>query len=182
MLTYSIVRPTAFSNRCPGRSNAFGEESPTCLFGDARLTACKQISDHDLGSYLADCLNDVTRHNRILPIGDPGEAITPRQQGEALFGLLEQVPRFRHVPVKMLDIIIASLGLLGRLSPMLADKAELARIGRYYATESMLVLNSAAGHYDADATPSTGSETLFDYYRRLIAGDAEVERGDHAVF
>ena len=70
----------------------------------------------------------------------------------------------------------------GRVSPALADKAELARIGRYYATESMLVLDPATGRYDAAATPSTGTETLFDYYARLIKGEATAERGDHAVF
>ena len=64
----------------------------------------------------------------------------------------------------------------------LADKAELARIGRYYATESMLVLNSATGKYDPHATPSAGSETLFDFYARVISGAAKVDRGDHAVF
>jgi len=64
----------------------------------------------------------------------------------------------------------------------LADKAELARIGRYYATESMLVLDPATGRYDAAATPSTGSDTLFDFYAKAIAGEASVDRGDHAVF
>ena len=58
------------------------------------------------------------------------------------------------------------LAPLGRVLPPLAAKAELARIGRYYATESMLVLDPATGRYEADATPSTGTETLFDYYAR----------------
>jgi divinyl chlorophyllide a 8-vinyl-reductase len=66
--------------------------------------------------------------------------------------------------------------------PPLADKAELARIGRYYATESMLVLDQATGSYDAAATPSFGAETLFDYYKSVLAGAAAPERGDHAVF
>jgi divinyl chlorophyllide a 8-vinyl-reductase len=66
--------------------------------------------------------------------------------------------------------------------PALARKAELARIGRYYATESMLVLDPVSGRYDAKATPSTGAETLFDYYARVLGGDASVERGEHAVF
>ena len=79
-------------------------------------------------------------------------------------------------------IAIAGLGIAGRIAPSLADKAELARIGRYYATESMLVLDPVTGRYDADATPSTGSETLFDYYAQLIRGEAMAERGDHAVF
>ena len=82
----------------------------------------------------------------------------------------------------LLDGIIGALGAAARVAPSLAGKAELARIGRYYATESMLVLDPATGRYDADATPSTGSETLFDFYRGLVAGEAVPERGDHAVF
>ncbi len=127
-------------------------------------------------------MTDERRRNRILPIGGPGPAITPREQGEALFRLLGQPPRFRQVPVRLLDGIIAVLGLLGHAIPALARKADLARIGRYYATESMLVLDPATGRYDADATPSTGSDLLFDYYRRLIDGAERVELGDHAVF
>ena len=82
----------------------------------------------------------------------------------------------------MLDLIIAVLCTAGRIVPPLANKAELARIGRYYATESMLLLNRDTGRYEADATPSTGTETLFDFYARLLNGAAAPERGDHAVF
>jgi divinyl chlorophyllide a 8-vinyl-reductase len=64
----------------------------------------------------------------------------------------------------------------------LAEKAELARIGRYYASESMLVWDPAIGRYDAAATPSAGTETLFDFYARLIRGEVTSERGDHSVF
>ena len=53
------------------------------------------------------------------------------------------------MPVALLDTIIAVLGTLGRAFPPLAEKAELARIGRYYATESMLVFDPAIGRYDA---------------------------------
>jgi divinyl chlorophyllide a 8-vinyl-reductase len=75
------------------------------------------------------------------------------------------------------------LSLAGRVVPALAAKAELARIGRYYATESMLVLDPATGRYDADATPSTGRETLFDFYERLVKqGERAPDLGDHAVF
>jgi divinyl chlorophyllide a 8-vinyl-reductase len=68
------------------------------------------------------------------------------------------------------------------VSSAAAAKADLARIGRYYATESMLVLDSVTGRYNAKATPATGTETLFDFYARLIAGTAAVDRGEHAVF
>jgi divinyl chlorophyllide a 8-vinyl-reductase len=181
-VTYSIVRPTAFFKSLSGQIERVKRGKPFLVFGDGTLTACKPISDADLAAYLADCLDDESRWNRVLPIGGPGDAVTPRQQGEHLFALLGRPPRFRQVPVAMLDAIIGVLGAAGRVAPALAEKAELARIGRYYATESMLVLDSATGRYDATATPSTGTETLFDYYSRVVSGAAAPERGDHAVF
>ncbi len=181
-LTWSIVRPTAFFKSLSGQVERVRRGQPFLVFGDGTLTACKPISDGDLGAYLAGCLDDAGRQDRILPIGGPGEAITPRQQGEHLFRLLGRPPRFRQVPVGLLDTIIGVLGAAGRVVPSLADKAELARIGRYYATESMLVLDPATGRYDAAATPSTGTETLWDFYETLVSGRATLERGDHAVF
>lgn len=181
-LTFSIVRPTAYFKSLSGQLNRLRKGRPFLLFGDGELTACKPISDDDLGAYLADCLDEPARQNRILPIGGPGPAITPRQQGEKLFELLGRPARFRHVPVAMMDAIIGALRASSWLVPAMADKAELARIGRYYATESMLVWDTAKGRYDADATPETGSETLFEFYAKLVSGEASADRGDHAVF
>jgi divinyl chlorophyllide a 8-vinyl-reductase len=181
-LTWSIVRPTAFFKSLSGQVERVRQGKPFLVFGDGTLTACKPISDDDLGDYLAGCLDDPARQDRVLPIGGPGPAITPREQGERLCALLGQPVRLRHVPVGLLDAIIAVLGTLGRVVPALADKAELARIGRYYATESMLVLDPETGRYSADATPSTGHDTLWAYYERLARGEAAPERGDHAVF
>ncbi len=181
-LTYSIVRPTAFFKSLSGQIERVRRGKPFLVFGDGELTACKPIGDDDLGDYLAGCLSDVARHDRILPIGGPGDAITPRQQGEALFALTGRAPRFRHVPVALLDVAHTTLAALGRFDARCAAKAELARIGRYYATESMLVLDPATGRYDADATPSTGTDTLFDHYARVLDGSASTERGEHAVF
>ena len=181
-LDYTIVRPTAFFKSLSGQVERVRRGKPFLVFGDGTLTACKPISDRDLAIYLADCLEDESRRNRVLPIGGPGVAITPREQGERLFALLGRQPRFRQVPLWLLDAIITVLSVSGRLLPPLAAKAELARIGRYYATESMLVLNPRTGSYDADATPASGTETLFDYYAQLLSGEATAERGDHAVF
>jgi divinyl chlorophyllide a 8-vinyl-reductase len=55
-------------------------------------------------------------------------------------------------------------------------------IGRYYASESMLLWNPATGRYDADATPSTGRQTLREHYAGLLAGSIAAQRGEHAVF
>ncbi|WP_420409054.1 NAD(P)H-binding protein [Hoeflea sp.] len=181
-MTYSIVRPTAFFKSLSGQIDRLRNGKPFLLFGNGELTACKPISDRDLAEFIAGCLDDLSRWNRILPVGGPGPAITPRQQGEELFRLLERKPAFKRVPVALMDAIIYGLDLAGRVAPGLKAKAELARIGRYYATESMLVLNPASGRYDEEATPSFGSDTLFDFYELAIRHGVQVQRGDHAVF
>ena len=181
-LTWSVVRPTAFFKSLSGQVKRVQQGKPFLVFGDGTLTSCTPISDEDLAAFIADCLDDPTKQNRVLPIGGPGRAMTPREQGEQLFALAGKPPRFKQVPVALLDTIIAVLGTLGRVIPPLADKAQLARIGRYYATESMLVWDAAAQRYDAAATPSTGSETLADYFAKLLRGEVSDDRGEHAVF
>ena len=181
-LSYSIVRPTAYFKSLSGQIGRVRDGKPFLVFGDGRLTACKPISDDDLGRFLAACVSDPDLHNKVLPVGGPGEAITPIAQGERLAALFGRQPRFRHVPVAMLDAIVFVLGSLGRVSPRLRAKAELARIGRYYATESMLLWDAQAERYDAALTPSFGTETLFDYYVRAARGETADDRGEHAVF
>jgi len=181
-ITWSIVHPTAYFKSLSGQLNRLRAGKPFLLFGDGELTACKPISNDDLARYLVLCLSDPDLRNRILPIGGPGPAITPRAQGEMLFHALGLTPRFKHVPVAMMSAIVGGLSFFGKVSPRLRDKAELARIGRYYATESMLVWDDAHGRYDADATPEFGTETLADHYKRLATEDIADDRGEHAVF
>jgi divinyl chlorophyllide a 8-vinyl-reductase len=181
-LTWSIVRPTAFFKSLSGQVQRVKNGKPFLVFGDGSLTACKPISDDDLARFIASCIVDRDKHNRILPIGGPGEALTPHEQGALLFELTGRPARYKRVPVALLDTIVAVLGVAGRVVPALAAKAELARIGRYYATESMLVWDASAKRYDASATPSTGTDTLRDYYAQLLAGNASDARGEHAVF
>jgi len=182
-LCYSIVRPTAFFKSLSGQIERVRAGKPFLMFGHGELTRCKPLSDADLAAYLVRCLSDPTLQNRVLPIGGPGPAMTPREQGEMLFRLLGREPKFRSVPVAMLDVICAGLALAGRVVPSLRDKAELARIGRYYATESMLVLDPASGRYDAEATPSTGSDTLEAFYKAVLDGRmAAPNLREHAVF
>ena len=182
-LVYSIVRPTAFFKSLAGQVAGVKRGKPFMVFGTGELTACKPISEGDLARFICDCLTEPAQQNAILPVGGPGPAITPKQQGALLCELCASKPRYRHIPIGLMDAIIFVLSMLGRLFPGLRDKAELARIGRYYATESMLVLDEAKGTYDADATPSYGSDTLRDFYARVLKeGLAGQELGDHAIF
>jgi divinyl chlorophyllide a 8-vinyl-reductase len=181
-LCWSIVRPTAFFKSLTGQVPRVMAGKPFLVFGSGQLTACKPISDEDLADYLVRCLEDPALQGRVLPIGGPGPALTPMDQARHLFGLLGRPLRVRHVPLALLDTVAATLGALGRVWPAAADKAELARIGRYYATESMLVWDAQAERYDADATPSTGTRTLLQYQAELVAGAAMPDRGEHAVF
>ena len=181
-MTYSIVRPTAFFKSLSGQMEAIKRGKPFLVFGDGEQTACKPISERDLARFLADCLEDPAKQNAILPIGGPGPAITPKEQAHLLAELTNQSPRLRRVPVRLMDAIIFVLGTLGRVLPSLRDKAEFARIGRYYATESML-LRTPSGVYDAAATPSCGADTLRAFYIRVLRdGLAGQELGDHGVF
>ena len=182
-LTYSIVRPTAYFKSLAGQVQAVKSGKPFLVFGDGELTACKPISEADLARFLADCLELPERRNAILPIGGPGPSITPKQQGAMLCELSGRPVRYRRVPVRLMDAIIFALGGLGRIFPSLRDKAEFARIGRYYGTESMLAWDEKKGRYDAEATPSYGTDTLRDFYARvLVEGLAGQDLGDHAVF
>ena len=182
-LTYSIVRPTAFFKSIAGQVESVKKGKPYIMFGNGELTSCKPISEADLARFMADCLEDPTKQNKILPIGGPGMAISAKEQGELLFELLGRDPKFKMVPLLMFDIIIPVLTLFSKLFPVLKDKAEFARIGRYYTSESMLVLNPATGKYDADATPSYGNDTLRDFYKRVLERGLEgQELGAHSMF
>jgi len=179
-MTYSIVRPTAFFKSLSGQVKRVQKGRPFLLFGDGTGTACKPISDFDLGRFLTLCVTDPDLQNRVLPIGGPGPAITPRAQGEMIFDVFGRTPKFRAMPVWVMDAIITVLSLGGKFSVNLRGKAELAKIGRYYATESMLVWDGA--RYDADATPSFGADTLRGHYESMRDEGVAADLGDHAVF
>lgn len=181
-LTWTIVRPTAFFKSLSGQMERLRQGKPFLVFGDGRLTACKPISDDDLSRFIVDCLDHPERANQILPIGGPGPAETPAEQGEALAAALDVPFKIRHVPVALLGAIIAVLSVAGWLSPWARDKAELARIGKHYATRSMLVWDRETQTYSDEATPETGQDRLTSYYVKLAAGEVVLDRGDHAVF
>jgi divinyl chlorophyllide a 8-vinyl-reductase len=179
-INWSIVRPTAYFKSLSGQVPRVQAGRAFLVFGDGKITACKPISDRDLGRYLALCLTDSGKQNRILPIGGPGPALTPLDQAAILERLLGRPVPIRHVPVAVMDAIIRGLSVVGWLVPNLRAKAQLARIGRYYVTESMLVWDGE--RYDAEATPEFGSDRLEGHYAAMLRGEVADDRGAHAVF
>ena len=189
---------SAANNLVPGDSNGYSDVfvkdmttgqiarvqagKPYLMFGDGKLTACKPISDRDLGAFIADCLMNPNRHNRRLPIGGPGPDLTPLEMGREIFRLTGQPENFRKVPPALLTAIARGLSVLGKVAPKYAAKAELAKIGHYYATESMLVMDIATGRYSAAQTPEFGNDRLFDYYADVVAGRETVDLKEQAVF
>eukprot|EP00241_Pyramimonas_parkeae_P006305 CAMPEP_0114244958 /NCGR_PEP_ID=MMETSP0058-20121206/11625_1 /TAXON_ID=36894 /ORGANISM="Pyramimonas parkeae, CCMP726" /LENGTH=414 /DNA_ID=CAMNT_0001357949 /DNA_START=41 /DNA_END=1285 /DNA_ORIENTATION=+ len=181
-MTYSIVRPTAFFKSLGGQVASVQGGGPYVMFGDGQLAACKPISERDLASYMAECIEDPDLQNKVLPIGGPGEALTALQQGEMLFKILDKDPNFIKVPIEIMTGAIKVFDTLAGFFPSLKDAAEFAKIGKYYAAESMLVMNEN-GEYDASMTPSYGNDTLEDFFKKCVNEGMEgQELGDAAVF
>lgn len=181
--TYSIVRPTAFFKSLGGQVEIVKDGKPYVMFGDGKLCACKPISEQDLASFIVDSVLDEDKINQVLPIGGPGKALTPLEQGEMLFKLLGKEPKFIKVPIEIMDFAIGVLDFLAKIFPSLEDAAEFGKIGRYYAAESMLILDPETGEYNAENTPSYGTDTLEEFFRRVLTeGMTGQELGEQSIF
>ena len=168
-IDYAIVRPTAFFKSLSGQVKRVKAGKPFLIFGDGELTRCKPISDDDLARFITGCIDNPETSGRILPIGGPGPAISLREQGALLCEVAGKPVRFKSVSPGIFTAAERVLNLGAGVSDWFAEKAEYARIARYYATESMLVLDPATGRYSADLTPEFGTETLRVHYARLLA-------------
>ncbi|XP_021750712.1 divinyl chlorophyllide a 8-vinyl-reductase, chloroplastic-like [Chenopodium quinoa] len=181
--SYSIVRPTAFFKSLGGQVELVKDGKPYVMFGDGKLCACKPMSEPDLASFIADSVLDEDKINQVLPIGGPGKALTPLEQGEMLFKLLGKEPKFIKVPIEIMDFAIGVLDFLAKVIPSLEDAAEFGKIGRYYAAESMLVLDPETGEYSAEKTPSYGGDTLEEFFQKVLKeGMAGQELGEQTIF
>ena len=118
-MTYSIVRPTAFFKSLGGQVESVKNGGPFVMFGDGRLTACKPISEADLASFIADAVTDRDMANKILPIGGPGEAVTPLEQAAMIFRHARKKEKTLAVPLGLMDGIIGIFEFLEKLFPSL---------------------------------------------------------------
>lgn len=182
-ITHSIIRPTAFFKSLAGQVESVKKGGPYVYFGEGDLCACKPISERDLANFIVDCVSEESKVNKMLPVGGPGKAYTPKEQADLLFGLMGEKPKYFPVPVSLMDGIIGIFEFLSQFFPSLEDTAEFGKIGKYYATESMLVYDPATDTYDADATPEYGDDTLEFFFKSALEKGLEgQELGDQAVF
>eukprot|EP00418_Pyrodinium_bahamense_P078002 CAMPEP_0179050384 /NCGR_PEP_ID=MMETSP0796-20121207/20697_1 /TAXON_ID=73915 /ORGANISM="Pyrodinium bahamense, Strain pbaha01" /LENGTH=467 /DNA_ID=CAMNT_0020746883 /DNA_START=114 /DNA_END=1518 /DNA_ORIENTATION=+ len=173
-MAFSIVQPTAFFKSLLGQVKGVQSGAPFVMFGDGTEVRCKPISEEDLASFIADCLWDPAKRNAVLPVGGPGPAMSFKEQGDLLFQLLGKEPNFICVPYAVFDVVQAVLDFLAGLLPdAFSDLSEYGRIGRYYAEQSMLVLDPATGRYSEAMTPSYGKTTLRDFLEDALREDSQ---------
>lgn len=170
--SYSIVRPTAFFKSLASQVPRVKNGSAYVMFGDGALSKCNALSERDLATFMADCAINIDHRNAILPIGGPGEAVTPREQAEMLFRVVGKEPKFIRLPIGIMDAAISFLDGIARVFPFdsVKDAAEFGRIGKYYAVEDMV-------------GPSTGSDTLEQFFKNAVkeGGMEGQDLGDAAI-
>ena len=166
-LNFSIIRPTAYFKSLSGQIENIKKGKPYVYFGDGKLTQCNPISENDLSLFILSCIRDKNKWKKILPIGGPNQSLTPKNVGEMLFEIFEVTPKYRSFPTKILDVIGLFFLIGSPFSNWAKNKSELIKIAKYYATESMLVWDDDKMYYDALKTPSTGNDTLEQYFYAL---------------
>ena len=174
-LNFSIVRPTAYFKSLSGQIENIKKGKPYVYFGDGQITQCNPISEKDLSLYILSCIKDKTKWRKILPIGGPKQSITPKDIGKILFEIFEVSPKYKSFPTKLLDAIRLLLFIISPFSNWAKNKSELIKIAKYYATESMLIWDEKKECYDANMTPSTGKDTLRDYFYSIKNLDLQLE-------
>ena len=163
-LNFSIIRPTAYFKSLSGQIENIKKGKPYIYFGDGKLTQCNPISEKDLSLFILSCISDKNKWKKILPIGGPNQPLTPKNVGEMLFEIFEVTPKYRSFPIKILDVISLFFLIGSPFSNWAKNKFELIKIAKYYATESMLAWDEDKMCYDALKTPSTGNDTLKEYF------------------
>ena len=174
-LNFSIVRPTAYFKSLSGQIENIKKGKPYVYFGDGQITQCNPISEKDLSLCILSCIKDKTKWRKILPIGGPKQSITPKDIGKILFEIFEVSPKYKSFPTKLLDAIRLLLLIISPFSNWAKNKSELIKIAKYYATESMLIWDEKKECYDANMTPSTGKDTLRDYFYSIKNLDLQLE-------
>jgi len=170
--SYSIVRPTAFFKSLAGQIARMQTGASYIMFGDGELSKCNPISERDLARFMAACIKEEQYRNKVLPVGGPGEPVTPKEQARMIFEKIGKPEKLQSVPIGLMDVVIGAIDAVGKVVPLdsVKDAAEFGRIGKYYATEDMI-------------GPSYGEDTLEAFFEDVAKNGLEgQELGEAAIF
>jgi len=182
-LKYSIVRPTAYFKSLTGQVKRVKQNRPFLFFGTGSETACTPISKGDLAEFILDTIGEPALWNKVLPIGGPKPALTPADMAAIISKIYDKPTRTRSSSPKIFDVLRTLFTPLAPMSRWAREKSELMNIGKYYATESMLVWDAVNGCYDAKHTPSTGQDTFYDHVVKMReTGSLETVDNDTRLF
>jgi len=179
-LNHAIVRPTAYFKSLSGQIKRVQKNRPFLVFGNGTETACTPISKRDLAEFMLDTVEQPLSWNKILPIGGPKPALTPADLAAIISNIYEKPNTTRSISPRIFDVLRWLFAPLVPFSAWAREKYELMNIGKYYATESMLVWDTSDGQYKAEHTPSTGQDTFHDHVLEM-RHTASLETVDNAT-
>ena len=166
-MTFVIVRPTAYFKSLTGQIHRLRKKKSFLIFGTGKETACMPISKRDLALFMIGTISRPNTWNSVLPIGGPKPAFTPVETAQMISKIFATPAKTRSVSPRIFDILHGVLAPIRPFSHWAREKSELMKIGKYYATESMLVWDATQCRYDTDATPSTGNDTFYDHLLKI---------------
>ena len=137
VMTYSIVRPTAFFKSVSGQLESILEGNSYVLFGDGTVTHCNPIAEEDLATYMLDSAVNESMQGRILNVGGPDGPLSNKRLAEMMFESVNLPPKFVYISTSVFDFSISLIEWIARTFPSqkMEDVLETAKIGKYYAVE-----------------------------------------------
>jgi len=177
-IKHTIIRPTAFFKSLAGQIKRVKEGKSFIVFDNGTKNSFKPISESDLSKYIASKILDASYYNKLLIVGGPGPAISPRYQGKILFKAAGRPEKFLSIPSVIFKILCIVISPLTIFSNRIRDFREFLKIALFYATESMLVWDSHTKSYRDGKTPEFGKDTLEEFYIKSV--DSEFKKLDLA--
>ena len=171
-INHTIIRPTAFFKSLAGQIERVKNGKRYIVFDKGLNNKCKPISERDLAKFICDKVLDPISFNRTFLVGGPGRALSPKEQGELLFKLANQPPKFFHVPSYLFKLLSTITYPFSKFLKSADDFKEFMEIAHYYATESMLVWEQSEKAYNESKTPEFGQDTLETFFKNALKAKA----------
>jgi len=182
-LNWTIIRPTAFFKSLAGQIERVQKGKPFIVFDYGLNNKFKPLSAKDLCDFICGKILHSNAFQKIFVVGGPGPAMSPKEQGELLFKILNKPKRFFYVPSFLFRLFLCITYPFGLIFQKCDDFREFLKIGLFYATESMLHWDEEKNQYDESKTPETGMDTLEGFYRKAIANPKScIEIADKKLF